>query len=122
MTDFKKFNQVTETVKGLYWLPIETPVIFKCLLISCKALNLTGPSYLREMLPTAKPKRDHLQSSDDPLCLEEPRTRLKTYGDQALSVATIKAGNDLPFDIRMVKAVDSFVSKLKTHLIEIVHG
>ena len=74
------------------------------------------------MLPPAKVNREGLRSSDDPLRLEESRTRLITYGDQAFSIATVKAWNDLPLDIRMAKTVDIFISKLKEHFFQIVYG
>ena len=122
VTDLRKFDHVTGAMKELHWLPIEKRVIFKCLLIAYKALNGTGPSYIREMLPLAKVYREGLRSSDDPLRLEESRTKLITYGDRAFSIATVKTWNDLPLDIRMAKTVDIFISKLKTHFFQIVYG
>ena len=74
------------------------------------------------MLPLAKVYREGLRSSDDPLRLEESRTKLITYGDRAFSIATVKTWNDLPLDIRMAKTVDIFISKLKTHFFQIVYG
>ena len=109
-------------MKELHWLPIEKRVIFKCLLIAYKALNGTSPSYIRKMLPPAKVNHEGPRSSDDPLRVEESRTRLITYGDRAFSIATVKAWNDLPLDIRMAKTVDIFISKLKTHFFQIVYG
>ena len=97
-------------------------VIFKSLLIAYKALNGTGESYIREMLPLAKVYCEGLWSSDDPLCLEESRTNLITDVGQALSIATVKSWNDLPLDISMAKTMDTFISKLKTHFFQIVYG
>ena len=74
------------------------------------------------MLPPAKVNREGLRSSDDPLRLKEPRTKLITFGDQAFSIATVKTWNDLPLDIRMAKTVDTFISKLKAHFFQIVYG
>ena len=71
VTDLRKFDHVTGAMKELHWLPIEKRVIFKCLLIAYKALNGTGPSYIKEMLPLAKVYREGLRSSDDPLRIEE---------------------------------------------------
>ena len=123
VTDLRKFDHVTGAMKELHWLPIQKRVIFKCLLIAYKALNGTGPSYIREMLPLAKVYREGLRSSDDPLHLEESRTKLITHGDRAFSIATVKTWNDLPpLDIRMAKTVDICISKLKTHFFQIVYG
>ena len=97
-------------------------VIFKSLLIAYKALNGTGKSYIREMLPPAKVYRKGFRLSDDPLRLEESRTKLITYGDRALSIATVKSWNDLPLDISLAKTMDTFISKLKTHFFQIVYG
>ena len=105
VTDLMKFDHVTGAMKELHWLPIEKRVIFKCLLIAYKALNGTGPSYIREMLPLAKVYREGLRSSDDPLRLEESRTKLVTYGDRAFSIATVKlvTYGDRAFSIATVK-------------------
>ena len=72
--------------------------------------------------PLAKVYREGLRSSDDPLRLEESRTKLITYGDWAFSIANVKAWNDLPLDIRMAKTVDILISKFKTHFFQIVYG
>ena len=119
---FILFDHVTGAMKELHWLPIEKRVIFKCLLIAYKALNGTGPSYIREMLPPAKVNRKGPRWSGDQLRLEESRTRLITYGDRAFSIATVKAWNDLLLDIRMAKTVDIFISKLKTYFFQIEYG
>ena len=97
-------------------------VAFNVFCVAYKALNSTGSSYIREMLPQVKVNREGLRSSDDPLRLEVSRTKLITYGDRAFSIATVKAWNDLPLDIRMAKTVDIFISKLKTHFFQIVYG
>ena len=120
MIDLRKFAHVTGAMKELHRLPIEKQVIFKCLLIAYKALKGTGPSYIREMLPPAKVNCEGLQSSDDPLRLEDPRTKLIRYGDRAFSIATVKTWNDLPLDIHMAKTVDIVIFKLKMNFFQIV--
>ena len=54
--------------------------------------------------------------SDDQRLLIVPRTSLKFYGDRALSVAGPKLWNALPRELRFCESLDSFKSKLKTHL------
>lgn len=48
------------------------------------------------------------------MILTAPRTRLKSRGGHALSVAAPKVWNSLPIDIRTASTVHAFKSKLKT--------
>ena len=48
--------------------------------------------------------------------LAVPRSRLKTYGDRALSAVAPRLWNQLPPELRGVTSVDQFRTHLKTYL------
>ena len=56
-----------------------------------------------------------LRSTDQKL-LAVPKSRLKTYGDRAFSVAAPKLWNELPLDLRSLDTIYLFKKHLKTDL------
>ena len=56
-----------------------------------------------------------LRSTDQKL-LAVPKSRLKTYGDRAFSVAAPKLWNELPLDLRSLDTINLFKKHLKTDL------
>ena len=58
-----------------------------------------------------------LRSTDQKL-LAVPKSRLKTYGDRAFSVAAPKLWNELPLDLRSLDTINLFKKHLKTDLFE----
>ncbi len=46
----KKYDHITEARKALHWLPIETRIKFKIIMLTWKALNKMAPSYIKHML------------------------------------------------------------------------
>lgn len=51
--------------------------------------------------------------------LSIPRTKLRTFGDRAFSVAAPTLWNSLPTELRNAPTLDSFKKLLKTHLFHI---
>ena len=56
------------------------------------------------------------QGSNSQELLNIPRSRTKTYGDRAFSVAGPRQWNELPLDIRTISDVNAFKRNLKTYL------
>ena len=80
-------------------------------------MNDSGPCYLEDILKFYHQSRT-LRSSGDHLRFEEPNFDMKTYGQQAFSVAAARLWNKLPYEIRACSDVNLFKSKLKTFLFE----
>ena len=87
---------------------------FKILLLVFKVLNGLGPLYLCELLELYIPNRN-LRSSRKKL-LMVPKFNLETYGYRAFSRWVPTLWNALPDYIRQVEHLQTFKSKLKTHL------
>ena len=75
---------------------------------------MVTPLYITESLSYRTCSRT-LCSTDQKL-LAVPKSRLKTYGDRAFSVAAPKLWNELPLDLRCLDKIDLFKKHFKTDL------
>jgi hypothetical protein len=114
VTGAKKRDHISQIIKDLHWLPIKKRIMFKLLLIVYKSLNNAAPSYLSELLQPYHPKAN-LRSGTRGL-LAVPKSRLKSFGDRAFSIAGPTLWNTLPMNIRVASTTQQFKSLLKTHL------
>ena len=110
----RKHDHVTPLLRELHWLPVEQRIIFKILFFTFKALNNLCPSYINDSLETYKPTRSLRSSSRNLLMI--PRSRLKSYGDRAFSVAAPKLWNDITETIKCSVDLNAFKRNLKTYL------
>ncbi len=114
VTNTRKFDHITPVLKDLHWLPIEKRIVFKVLLMTYKAVNSLGPSYLCELVKIHEPIRS--LRSNDQLLLHVPKTKLVTAGDRSFSSAAPRLWNPLPFEIKTAGSVELFKKRLKTYL------
>ncbi|MGL5102553.1 MAG: hypothetical protein ACRC6N_08445, partial [Plesiomonas sp.] len=94
-------------------LPVTFRINFKVLLVVYKSLNGLGPKYISDMLIEYKPIR--LLRSSGSSQLEITRVHSK-QGESAFSHYATHNWNLLPEDIRHSPTLDTFKSRLKTHL------
>ena len=94
-------------------------ITFKVLLLVCKALHGLAPSYISDLLDFKTYSRSLRSSCKEYLVV--PRSRLKTYGDRAFSIAGSKLWNDLPLEIRICASVATFKQSLKTFLFKLAY-
>ena len=109
-----KYDHVHDILNDLHWLRIEERIKFKLLVTTFKGIRGEAPNYIKEMLQPYTPSRT-LRSSNQNL-LQEQKSKLKTYGERAFSVAAPKHWNELPHNIRNSVNISEFKCKLKTHL------
>ena len=122
ITRKKKFDHVIPLLEDIHWLPVEYLMIFKMMLICFKALHGTGPLYTKDMLTIAKPNGGYnFRWSKDTLLLEQPNTRLVTYGDRSFSAAAPRHWSKLPLNIRESATVSTFMTSLKTHFFKLAY-
>ena len=112
ITKTPKHNHITPVLKKLHWLPVEQRIKFKTSLLVYKTLQSGQPQYLKSMLN--HPKHSHSTRFSNSL-LDVPRTNTET-GKRAFSVAGPKTWNSLPLSVRSAISLNTFKSKLKTHL------
>ena len=116
LTGTKKYDHITPVLKKLHWLPVKSRIDYKILLLCFKALHDLAPMYLFDMIKKKKPGRELRPSSIREL--EVPPSKTKTYGDRAFSYIAPTLWNSLSSNIRKIDKLQTFKSKLKTHLFE----
>ena len=107
-----KLTHVTPLLKSLHWLPVDSRVLFKVMLILYKALNGSIP-YINDLVQPYK-TRPGLRSADEQY-LRVPITRV-SYGDRSFAAFATISYNNLPQQIRSSPCVNCFKSRLKTYL------
>ena len=111
-----KFSSSTDALKQLHILPIHVRVEYKLVVLVFKCLHHLAPPYLANLI---RRRESHYKTRSAGGCfLHVPFTRASTFRDRSFSVAGPKLWNDLPDDVKNCVTVDSFKSKLKTHLFE----
>lgn len=106
----RKREHIRPTLKSLHWLPVRQRIIYKILIITFKSLKYGKPEYINELLspsPNSRLKNlllPHIHSS---------------YGHRSFSFSAPLEWNKIPSDIKNAKSVNTFKSKLKTHLFSI---
>ena len=116
----KRFDHITPILFKLHWSPLNYRIHFKIFLLVYKCLNGLAPTYLSELLRYTNGPRLLRSSSQNFLAV--PRTRLKTYGDRALSAAAPRLWNQLPPELRDVTSADQFRTQSKTYLFKLAYG
>ena len=116
----KKKQHITPMLYKLHWLPVKQRIEFKIALITFKALNDLGPLYLKELVSLYTPGRP-LRSADKQL-LVTPTVNTLTYGARSYASAAPRVWNTLPFDLRNSCNLNTFKTKLKTHLFKLNFG
>ncbi len=109
-----KYEHITPILRTLHWLPIEQRVSFKVACLAYKSLNGLAPSYLAQLLKRYTPARS-LRSADKDL-LVIPKIRTKKYGSQTFAYAASVNYNSLPLTVCQSPSIESFKTRLKTHL------
>lgn len=107
-------EHITPALIALHWLPVKQRIEYKILLTVHKAVNDTGPKYLKELLRPYRPSRS-LRSVDQHLLIE-PRYRLRSAGFRCFEVAAPRLWNLLPVDMRTITTLNTFKTSLKTRL------
>ena len=111
---------MTPILINLHWLPVEFRITFKVLLLVYKALHGLAPSYISDLLNFKTYSRSLRSSSKEYLAV--PRSRLKTYGDRAFSIAGPKLWKTyLNLEIRKCASVATFRQSLKTFLFKLAY-
>ena len=111
-----KSDHISLVLAELHWLPIETRIQFKMLLLVYKCLHGLAPSYLRSLLTDHKSVRA-LRSNSMSL-LYVPRTK-SCLGARAFSASAPVLWNELSANLKDADSVSSFKISLKTYLFRI---
>ena len=110
-----KKEHITPILNELHWLPVRRRVNYKIASIAFQCQNDEQfPNYLRNLVKPYTPAR-YLRSQNS-TTLIKPKTKLKTYGQRALTYQSADIWNNLPNSIQNAVSLECFKAKLKTYL------
>ena len=110
----KKYEHIVPVLKSLHWLPVKARIEYKILLVTFKIICGCSPSYLNTLINFSNCGY-HLRSTSSSL-LQQPRSRLKHYGDRAFSYAAPRLWNSLPENIRKSASIYIYKKDINTFL------
>ena len=110
-----RHEHITPILMQLHWLPIFYRIQFKIALLVYKVTRGMAPPYLCDLIEEQHPGRYPLRSNDKNL-LKIPRTKTKSFGDQAFAVSAPTIWNNLPKSVRDSDNLKAFKTNLKTFL------
>ncbi|XP_065809412.1 uncharacterized protein, partial [Labrus bergylta] len=116
LTRTRKWDHITPVLASLHWLPIQSRIEFKILLLTYKALNGQAPSHLKELLVPYYPSRA-LRSRSAGL-LVVPTVSKCIMGGKAFSYRAPLLWNCLSAGVREADTVCIFKNRLKTFLFD----
>ena len=111
-----KFEHITPLLKELHWLLVQLRIEYKIALLCFKALNSLCPLYVKDLLKPYVPNRELRSCSNN--TLEEPLTRLKTYGDRSFSSYAPLCLECSPKQVRETKTLFRFQGTIKNSPIQ----
>ena len=88
ITGSKRYEHIKPALRELHWLPVESRIIFKVLLITFKIIHGLCPAYLSSLLQLYQPQRSLRSSSK--LLFTVPTVNSATYGERAFSFSAPK--------------------------------
>jgi hypothetical protein len=112
-----KHQHIKPALAELHWLPINERITFKIATLTFKIKTTGHPIYLKNLLPDYEPVRELRSSSKQLLQVHVAKTALASRG---FSHSAARIWNCLPFEIKNASSIDSFKTKLKTHLFKSV--
>lgn len=120
----RRCESITPVLRSLHWLPVMQRTLFKIASLAFRCLIGMAPLYLNDLIKLRESGRDTRSSSH--LILFSPRSRTKSFGDRAFSVAAPRIWNSLPLELRLLAlypltsqfSLSQFRSKLKTFLFQ----
>ena len=118
--NLRRHDHITETRKKLHWLPIEARIIFKILKFTWQCLNNMAPIYLTNLVKVNDNTRDLRNNKSVKLKL--PKISRITLGGRAFEYAAPLLWNKLPDYVKHASTLESFKSRLKTHLFNLYYN
>jgi hypothetical protein len=113
VTNVKRSDHISPTLKKLHWLPIEKRIEFKIASLTYKTLHFKQPSYLADLLIPYNPCR--LLRSSNQLKLSVPYIK-SAQGRRSFCYAAPTIWNNLNDNIRSSPSITVFHARLKTYL------
>ena len=83
ITNLGKYDHITDTIKKIHWLPIESRIQYKVLVLVHACVHNIVPPYLSNLLTSYVPSRE-MRSSGKQI-LHQPIPNMVTYGERSFA-------------------------------------
>ena len=114
-----KYDHITDAMKKLHWLPIESRIQYKVLVLVHACVHNISPPYLSSLLTSYVPSRE--MRSSGKLILHQPIPNKVTYGKRPFAYGGPRLWNNLDIKLRTIVSPETFKRELKTHLYKSVY-
>ena len=115
-----KYSTIGTYLAKLHWLKIQEHIVYKVATIMFKCINNITPAYLLEMVTSQPPHTRGLRSSSKGT-LYATRSRTEFVHCSSFKSMGLQIWNNLPINIKNSHNIDTFKTRLKTHLFRISH-
>ena len=119
ITNLGKYDHITDAMKKLHWLPIESRIQYKVLVFVHACVHNIAPPYLSSLLTSYVPSRE--MRSSGKLILHQSIPNMVTYGKRSFAYGGPRLWNNLDIKLRTIVSPDTFKRELKTHLYKSVY-
>ena len=93
ITNLGKYDHITDAMKKLHWLPIESRIQYKVLVLVHACVHNIAPPYLSSLLTSYVPSRE--MRSSGKLILHQPIPNMVTYGKRSFAYGGPRLWNNL---------------------------
>ena len=114
-----KLTPSVPLLKELHWLPVSHIINFKLAVIAFKCLITNQPHYLVTFLPRYQPTRTLRSNSLNKN--KTPYYKTSMAANKSFASATPHFGNSVSLEIATAPNLQSFKTKLKTHIFNVAH-
>ena len=115
-----KYSTISTYLAKLHWLKIQESIVYKVATIMFKCINNIAPAYLSELVISQPPHSRGLRSSNKGT-LYTTRSRTEFVHRGSFKSMGQQIWNNLPTNIKNSQNIDTFKTRLKTHLFRISH-
>ena len=107
ITNLGKYDHISDAMKKLHWLPIESRIQYKVLVLVHACVHNIAPPYLSSLLTSYVPSRE--------------MPNMVTYGKRSFAYGGPRLWNNLDIKLRTIVSPETFKLELKTHLYKSVY-
>ena len=115
-----KYSTISTYLAKLHWLKVQERIVYKVATIMFKCINNIAPAYLSELVINQLPHSRGLRSSNNGT-LYTTRSRTEFVHRSSFKSMGPRIWNKLPTNIKNSQNIDTFKTRLKTHLFRISH-
>ena len=120
-----KRSHVTNTLKGLHWLPVKHRIIFKVNCITYKVLHTGLPVYLQNYVkPYTCSVNTRRSSPSQKILTAFPFSKVfksRKHFNASFAFSAPLLWNNLPLSVRSAPSLATFRNRLKAHLFDLAY-